>query len=217
MKYLLSSTAFLILNKQLARQIGLNAAILLADLISKEEYFINNGMTDSWFFNTESNIEEDTTLNPYTQRKCIKILKEKGFIEVKRKGIPAKQYFKINEEQVLQILNNLSIKNSTTINKNKEIKINNKYISIRQEDFEKSVKKSTNGYGYNIALLDEFISYWTELNKSKTKMKFEMEKTFDIEKRLARWKKNDEKWNKPQTMSKIDIQLNEYQKGKELL
>ena len=62
MKYLLSSTAFLILNKQLARQIGLNAAILLADLISKEEYFINNDMTDSWFFNTESNIDKENVL-----------------------------------------------------------------------------------------------------------------------------------------------------------
>ena len=49
-------------------------------------------------------------------------------IEVKRKGIPAKQYFKINEEQVLQILNNLSIKKPITINKNKEIKITNKHF-----------------------------------------------------------------------------------------
>jgi hypothetical protein len=128
MKHLLSSTAFLVLNKQLARQIGLNAAILLADLISKEEYFISRGMTDGWFFNTESNIEVDTTLNSYHQRKCIKILKKEGMIEVKRKGIPAKQYFKINEEQVLQILNNLSFKNSITINKNKEIRITNKYF-----------------------------------------------------------------------------------------
>ena len=128
MKHLLSSTAFLVLNKGLARQIGLKAAVLLADLISKEEYFIANGMTDGWFFNTEANIEEDTTLNSYHQRKCLKTLKDKGLIQVKRKGIPAKQYFKINEEQVLQILNNLSVKNYTSINKNKIITIKNKYF-----------------------------------------------------------------------------------------
>ena len=52
MKHLLSSTAFIILNKQLAKQVGLKEAILLADLISKEEYFISKGMTDNWFFNT---------------------------------------------------------------------------------------------------------------------------------------------------------------------
>ena len=75
MKHLLSSTAFLVLNKQLAKQIGLKAAVLLADLISKEEYFIAKGMTDGWFFNTEANIEADTTLNSYHQRKCLKTLK----------------------------------------------------------------------------------------------------------------------------------------------
>ena len=52
MKHLLSSSAFLIVNKQLAKQVGLKGAVLLADLISKEEYFIANGMTDGWFFNT---------------------------------------------------------------------------------------------------------------------------------------------------------------------
>ena len=128
MKPLLSSTAFLVLNKGLAREIGLKAAVLLADLISKEEYFIANGMTDGWFFNTEANIEEDTTLNSYHQRKCVKTLKDKGLIQVKRKGIPAKQYFKINEQQVIQILNNLSVKNYTSINKNKSIIIKNKYF-----------------------------------------------------------------------------------------
>ena len=129
MKHLLSSTAFIILNKELARQVGLKEAILLADLISKEEYFISKGMTDGWFFNTEANIEADTTLNPYHQRKCIKTLKTHQIIETKRMGIPAKQYFKINELQVMQILNNLLVKDLTTINKNKEIRIINN-ISI---------------------------------------------------------------------------------------
>jgi hypothetical protein len=121
MKHLLSSTAFLILNKELSRRVGLKEAVLLADLISKEEYFISNGMTDGWFFNTEANIEADTTLTPYQQRKCIKNLKKHKLIIVKRMGIPAKQFFKINEEQVIQFLNNLSVVNLTSINNNKEI------------------------------------------------------------------------------------------------
>ena len=54
MKHLLSSSAFLVVNKTLAKNIGLKETILLADLISKEEYFIDNGMTDGWFFNTKS-------------------------------------------------------------------------------------------------------------------------------------------------------------------
>ena len=216
MKHLLSSTAFIILNKELARQVGLKEAILLADLISKEEYFISKGMTDGWFFNTEANIEADTTLNPYHQRKCIKTLKTHQIIETKRMGIPAKQYFKINELQVMQILNNLLVKDSTTINKNKEIRIINN-ISIRELKFINEVSL----LDYDVTLKKEFCDYWTEPNKSNTKMKFELNKTWKTELRLKTWATNQKKWDKPKTkskgMSKLDAQINEWQKAKELL
>ena len=73
MKHLLSSTAFLVVNKKLASEIGLNETVLLADLISKEQYFIeNNQIQDGWFFNTAKNIQEDTSLTAHQQRKAIK-------------------------------------------------------------------------------------------------------------------------------------------------
>ena len=46
-------------------------------------------------------------------------------------------------------------------------------------------------------------------------MKFELQKTFDISLRLKRWAKNAKRFNKGH--SKIDSQINEYIKGKELL
>jgi len=216
MKHLLSSSAFIIFNKELARQVGLKEAILLADLISKEEYFISKGMTDGWFFNTEANIEADTTLNSYHQRKCLKTLRKFKIIETKRMGIPAKQYFKINELQVLQILNNLSDKNLTTINKNKEIIITNN-ISNRRDDFVFEVLT----FEYDESILNGFIDYWTEPNKSNTKMKFELNKTWKTALRLKTWAANQKKWDKPKSnskgMSKLDAQINEWQKAKELL
>ena len=203
MKHLLSSTAFIVLNKELARQVGLKEAIILADLISKEEYFIANGMTDGWFFNTEANIEADTTLNSYHQRKCLKTLKDKGLLEVKRKGIPAKQYFKINEQQVLQILNNLSFKKPTTINKNKEIKITNNILSNR-EAFVLEVM----AFDYDKKILEGFIDYWTEPNKSKTKMKFELNKTWATNLRLKNWAANQKKWDAPTKINKNKLTKN---------
>ena len=192
MKHLLSSTAFIVLNKQLAQEVGLNSAVLLSDLISKEEYFISNGMTDGWFFNTESNIEKDTTLNSYHQRKCIKILKEKGLIEVKRKGIPAKQYFKINEEQVLQILNNLSDKNLTTINKNKEIKTINKYfIKPKKNEIKIYCIERSNNVDFE-AFFDFYESKDWKIGKNKMK---------DWKAAVRNWERRDKK--KPKKMSKI--------------
>ena len=104
MKNLLSSTAFLVVNKELAKKIGLNETVLLADLISKEQYFIdNNKMTDEWFFNTAKNIQADTTLTSHQQRKAIKNLKSLGIIETKLIGIPAKQH---NGNQVVKLFYN---------------------------------------------------------------------------------------------------------------
>ena len=188
MKQLLSSTAFLVVNKELAKNIGLKETVLLADLISKEEYFIDNGMTDGWFFNTEANIQKDTTLTPYQQRNALKSLKNHQIIETMRKGIPAKQYFKINEEQVIKFLNNKSSTNLTTINKNKEIILNNK-LSIKEKFISQVMY-----FDYPKEMKEDFISYWTE---GKNKMRFQKQATFEIKLRLERWSKNSYKWDKP--------------------
>lgn len=44
---------------------------------------------------------------------------------------------------------------------------------------------------YGKPMIREFFDYWTERNKSGTRMRFEMENVFDIPKRLARWKLNN--------------------------
>jgi hypothetical protein len=205
MKHLLSSSAFIVLNKELARQVGLKEAVLLADLISKEEYFIANGMTDGWFFNTEANIEKDTTLTAYQQRKCLKTLKKEGLIEVKRKGIPAKQYFKINEELVVKFLNNLSATNLTSINKNKEIKITNKYFNKpKLIEVENYCKERNNNID-----AEAFIAFYESKGWmiGKNKMK-------DWKQAVITWEKRN--YKKP-TMSKLDSQINAWQEAKKLI
>ena len=226
MKHLLSSSAFLIVNKQLAKQVGLKGAVLLADLISKEEYFIANGMTDGWFFNTAKNIEEDTCLTSHQQRKAIKNLKDLGIIETKVVGIPAKQHFKIIENKLLSYFNTsceesvkLVVKKTQTINKNNNKNNNNNNISNRRDKFVFEVLT----FDYDESILNGFIDYWTEPTKSKTspKMKYELQKTWETKRRLKTWANNQKKWDKPKsnkkTMSKLDAQINEWQKARELL
>ena len=43
-------------------------------------------------------------------------------------------------------------------------------------------------------MCNAFLEYWTELNKSQTKMRFEMEKTWDTKRRLGRWRQNQKDW-----------------------
>ena len=105
MKSILSSTAFMIVNKKLAKRVGLKEAILLSDLISKEQYFIDNGqIKNGFFFNTAKNIEKDTTLSRHKQSIAIKNLIKKGFIKTKLMGVPATLHFKIIESKILNFL-----------------------------------------------------------------------------------------------------------------
>ena len=43
---------------------------------------------------------------------------------------------------------------------------------------------------YDLEMLEEFVLYWTEPNKSNTKLKYELEKTWDYSRRLKRWANN---------------------------
>ena len=67
----------------------------------------------------------------------------------------------------------------------------------RISDFKESLYPYCKPKGiYDKETVKEFFEYWSELNKSKTKMKWELQQTFEISKRLATWLKNEDKFNK---------------------
>ena len=49
---------------------------------------------------------------------------------------------------------------------------------------------------YGKVFLNDFYKYWTEPNKSKTKFRQELEKTWDLSRRLETWAKNDKNFAK---------------------
>jgi hypothetical protein len=72
---------------------------------------------------------------------------------------------------------------------NEDKNIIKREIKFKSEVFEFMTK-------YSEVMLDKFVNYWTEKNKSGTKMRYELEKTFEITKRLATWASNDKNFNK---------------------
>ncbi len=49
----------------------------------------------------------------------------------------------------------------------------------------------------------EFMLYWTEKNKSGTKERWEMQRTFEIKRRMITWLNNDQKFNKNKTIQSL--------------
>jgi hypothetical protein len=63
-------------------------------------------------------------------------------------------------------------------------------IEIRAKQFKNSlIPYFKNPYDKDI--LQMFYDYWTEPNKSKTQLRFEMEKTWDLKRRLSYWDRNN--------------------------
>ena len=93
-------------NKTLAKKIGLHESIFLGEIISEYDYWnrMHSLTDDGYFYSTVENVMESTTLSDYQQRSIIKHLVELKILDVKVAGMPAKRYFRINEEQFYAIL-----------------------------------------------------------------------------------------------------------------
>jgi hypothetical protein len=76
------------------------------------------------------------------------------------------------------------------IKENKSIKDN---IIERENKFRFTANTFQNEF--ELDLIDSFCNYWTEPNQAGTKMKFELQKTFEIKRRLITWNKNQIKFN----------------------
>ncbi len=81
--------------------------------------------------------------------------------------------------------------------KRKEEEIKENY-NARKLKFSSALSPFLETYGKEF--LNDFYKYWTEPNKSGTKFRQELEKTWDLERRLETWAKNDKNFtNKKST------------------
>jgi len=77
-------------------------------------------------------------------------------------------------------------------------------LLVRSTSFKEAVNKHNTIYSQS--MLDDFIRYWTEPNKSGSKMRFELEQTWDLPRRLVTWAKNDKTFNKKSGAPEHDYQ-----------
>lgn len=96
---LLASDNFITCSKVIAKQYGLNVAVLLGAMCSYQNAFGNQE-----FYKEQTKICEDTCLSVYEIQQAIKVLKENGLIKVNKRGCPAKNYYYIVEVKLSKIL-----------------------------------------------------------------------------------------------------------------
>ena len=102
---LIKSKGYIVVSKELAREIGLNETIILAELISQYQYFKDKGELDEqgYFYCTIDKLEKNTTIEKSKQGRVINNLIDMELIEKNTKGVPPKRHFKINETNITKL------------------------------------------------------------------------------------------------------------------
>lgn len=66
-------------------------------------------------------------------------------------------------------------------------------VEQRKQNFADTIFPYVKEYGSEMCL--QFFNYWSELNHSGKKMRFELQKTWEVGKRLATWQNNSKSFN----------------------
>lgn len=156
-----------------------------------ELYKVNKNTISSWISDLKNygfiTVKIERNVNNQITKRCIGILK--------KMDNPIHEKLKYNNTSNNTTSNNISIK----------------------EKFENLVMF----FDYPKEMKLDFINYWTEKSSDRlnAKMRYQKQATFDVKLRLDRWAKNSAKWDKPKKAgtSKLDAQIDEWQKAKSLL
>ena len=148
-------------------------------------------------------------------RAFLKLLEDDEMVVIKTNAIST--YITINNYKELQGVQNgnkTQSKRKQTVTKSQP-KTNNNVNNDNKDNKEQEFINQVLVEGLKITpmvapeIIDDFCNYWTERNIAGKKMKYEMQQTFDIKRRLNKWLKNQDKWDisvkKPAVNFKTDI------------
>lgn len=97
---LLAKENYISYSKPIAKTVGVDEAIIFGELCS-----INNMLNGiEWFYFEQPKIINDTCLSKHRVIKALKNLKDFGLVSYEKRGIPAKNYYKLHEEKLLELM-----------------------------------------------------------------------------------------------------------------
>lgn len=173
---LLSSSNYLVINKDLMKVLGIEETILLGELASEYDYWYKKQeLEDDYFYSTIENVEKNTTLSKYKQTQAMNKLKELGIIETKLKGIPAKRYIKINEDRIEEVLQDKMYKDFLT-SCQKINQLDGEVLTTNSNNINNNIINNT--YSNNIN--SKTLIYSSNLDKEEKEINKEKEENYGI-------------------------------------
>jgi hypothetical protein len=108
---------FLSVHKILIKKFGLIPAVLLSDYLEKNKYFRkNNKDNNNWFYLIHKQISDELQITDYSITQAKKLLISQGLINIERRGIPSKEWIKINHEVLFTLQYNENLAGQVPMN-----------------------------------------------------------------------------------------------------
>jgi len=144
-KEIFSTSPYWQINKDLAKKVGIEAALLLTELGEKQVYYqqsdslkYNDGT--GYFFATSEQIQLSTGLGYRAQKNAIIELEKHNMLKSKRMGSPAKLYFSIYNSSILDLLNSQFLNSQ---NDNSSISETRNQVLAKRENIIKNIDIKT--------------------------------------------------------------------------
>jgi hypothetical protein len=108
LKEFLDAGNFITVNKTLIKKLGLMESVLIGYFINQHNYFDSKNMLnkDDEFFCKNEDIVEYTGLTEHFLRTAKQSLLEHKLIQIKKRGVPGKNFYKINYENIEKLFEN---------------------------------------------------------------------------------------------------------------
>lgn len=168
---------------------------------------------DGWIYKTADEMFEETGLTRRKQDGARELGRQLGVIEDDVRGTPPKIHYRIDLKKTLEVIQEYlnSTKTATLFEGEKPAKA----VTPKQETPGDFARRFFSGEKTAVEAIEEwllqqgatlsdpvrremakFASHWTEPTKSGKKVRWELEKTFDVKRRLVTWLTNAAKWSK---------------------
>jgi len=151
--------------------------LLKANISESEKNVYDAKLKQGQFITGRVSASEELYIKPSTVHDRLKRLQRMGYVKLK-------------STTKYTVITVLKFKQYQVDNQNKPAKPIEERFNSFFEDVWVFVSE------YDESVLNSFISYWTEKNKSKTKMRFELQQTWDTKRRLKTWSENNKKFGK---------------------
>ena len=103
----IGSSGYVMLHRAIIKELGLENAAFLHYLINYHQrviYCVSHIWDDGWFFCTVGKIINELHLTQDAQLRIVKKLLGSGMIEMKKMGLPARRFFRINSDKIEKII-----------------------------------------------------------------------------------------------------------------